>query len=68
MTTAEFFAQRSAELQAGVLHLLECGDPLTATQLRVHLGAGMRELDRVLQKMRQSGLIQSRRQRWERVF
>lgn len=67
MTTAEFFAQRAAELEAGTLRLLEAEGPQTATHLRVRLAAGMRELDRVLQRMRQAGLIRSQRRVWELV-
>ena len=67
MTVDEFFATRRAELEAGVRRLLAARSPQTATQLRVQLGAGMRELDRVLQQLRKDGAIVSRRRWWELV-
>jgi hypothetical protein len=67
MTTAQYFAERNAVLREGVRGLLRPGFALTASQLRVQLNAGMRELDRVLQQMRVAGEIRSRRQRWELV-
>ena len=67
MTSAEFFATRHAQLEAGTLNLLAGQGQQTATQLRSQLRAGMRELDRVLQSMRVRGLIRSRRKKWELV-
>lgn len=63
-----YFDERAAQLRAGVLaRLREVHIPLTATMLRQHLGAGMRELDKVLQQLRKDGLIHSRRRYWELV-
>ncbi len=63
--TKTFFAERAAHLRAGVLaRLAECRNPLTATMLRVHLSAGMRELDRVLQQLWKEGRIATRRRYW----
>lgn len=65
--TAAYFAHRNAQLEQGVVKLLTPCVQLTATELRHHLSAGMRELDRVLQSMRTRGLIRSERRRWELV-
>lgn len=63
--TKTYFAERNAQLRAGVLQRLgEVRTPLTATMLRHHLSAGMRELDRVLQQLRKDGRIATRRRFW----
>ena len=65
--TEAYFAQRHAQLEAGVLTLLRPGVQRTATELRHALNAGMREIARVLQSMRTRGLIRSQRRRWDLV-
>lgn len=63
--TKTYFAERNAQLRAGVLQRLgEVHTPLTATMLRHHLDCGMRELDKVLQQLRKDGRIASRRRYW----
>jgi hypothetical protein len=64
MTTAEFFAARHAELEAGVRRILAEQEQQTASHLARQLGAGMRELDRVLQQMRKDGVIVTQRRWW----
>ncbi len=64
MTTAQFFAERQAQLVAGVLKALAGGVALTGTMLRRELSAGAKELTRVLDTMRDRGLVTSRNRWW----
>ncbi|MFA6165414.1 MAG: hypothetical protein WC700_02275 [Gemmatimonadaceae bacterium] len=64
MTTAEFFAGRHAELEAGALALLRRSTALTATAMASDLRAGSKELTRVLESMRVRGLVTRFNRRW----
>jgi hypothetical protein len=65
---ADYQADRRKQLTEGALGLLRQAErPLTASQLRVMLDAGMRELDAVLQTLRTAGLIQTHRRKWSLV-
>lgn len=64
MTTAEFFAERAAQLEAGVLGMLTRYPKLTVSIMASDLQAGTKELGRVLESMKERGLVTSYKRRW----
>lgn len=64
MTTAEFFAGRHAELEAGVLRIFRRFPALTTSAMASELRAGPKELTRVLESMRVRGLVTRFKRRW----
>jgi len=64
MTTAQFFAERKAQLEAGVLSLLQRYPKTTVSIMALDLQAGTKELGRVLESMKERGLVTSYKRRW----
>lgn len=64
MTTAEFFAERKAQLEAGVLSILQRYPKTTVGVMASDLQAGTKELGRVLEDMKARGLVTSYKRRW----
>lgn len=64
LSFTRWMTERRAQLRERVLVQLQTHKKLTASQLRVILDAGMRELDEVLQQMRRDGVIVTHRRWW----
>lgn len=64
MTTAEYFDERTAQLELGVLELLCRYPKMTAGVMALDLKAGPKELGRILESMKARGLVTSYKRRW----